>query len=146
MSKHDYGTTELRRQFTVVPKLSGPTTMTFKVVDESEIDRLLMRDAIKPSQHATLEGLMRRLHKAGFIGLKSPAYDSPIHADASAVGDRKANLIRSTVMLFARLDKKIGPPRRKALVDLVLADVPWPGDDQSLLDIISQLDDVIAGR
>lgn len=144
MSQSDYGTDEIKRRFNVVPKLSGPNTMAMKVVSETEIDRMLFNDKITPTQHASLEGLMRRLHKAGFVGLKSPAYDSPIHADASAVGDRKANLIRSVVALFARLDEKIGAKKRRALVDLVLKDIEWPDDD--LDDIIVRLEDAIAGR
>lgn len=146
MTERDYGTSELRRHFTVVPKLSGPNTMAMKVIDSTEIDRLLLDDVIMPSHHASLEGLMRRLHKAGFVGLKSPTYDSPIHADATAVGDKKANLIRSIVALFTRLDAKIGPGKRRALVDLVLRDVSWPGDNASLLDAVARLDDAIAGR
>lgn len=143
MSK-DNGTPELARRFTVVPKLTEYNNWSVKVMDETEIDRLLLQGVITPNQHSSLEGFMRRLHKVGFVGLKSPDYSSPISADPAKVGDRKAMAIRGVVKLTARLDKKIGPAKRRALVNLVLLDAPWKGDD--LIECIRFLDDAIQGR
>lgn len=143
----DFGTPELARRFTVVPKLTrGLYGYNGKVVDGSEIDRLLLRDWITVNQHATLEGLLRRLHKASFVGVKSPTYDSPVQADPATVGDRRAHALRSMVKIFRRLDDKAGAEKRKALVDLVLLDVPWNGDKASLQEAVKHLDDAIAGR
>ncbi len=113
----DYGTPELARQFTVVPKLSGPTITTMKVVDDCEIDRLLLRDEITANEHGTLEGFMRRLHKMGFVGIRSPNYESPIHADPSLVGDKRAASVRGMVRIFKRLNDRIGQSRRQALFE-----------------------------
>ena len=68
----DFGTKELARHFTIVPKLSDPTTFTGKVMDGSEIDTLLLHDVITTMQHSTLCTLAKRLHGFGFVGLKSP--------------------------------------------------------------------------
>lgn len=142
----DYGTSEIARQFTVVPKLSGPQSYAAKVMDETEIDRLLLRDEITSNEHGTLEGFMRRLHKMGFVGIRSPNYESPIHADPSLVGDKRAASVRGMVRIFKRLNERIGQSKRQALVDLCLRDMEWPGDRLSLKECIRALDDVIAGR
>lgn len=144
----DFGTPELARRFSVVPKLSGLNNYSAKIVDETEIDRLLLADRITSTEHATLEGLLKRLHKANFVGLKSPAYDAPVSADPSAVGDRKAQLIRAMVKIIEKMDshRDIGRAKRVALVNLVLVDMVWPGDDTSLKQCIRALDSVFTRR
>lgn len=136
----DFGTAEMSQRLKVVPTLVNLNTYVGRVVDESEIDRMLLADHLTPSQHASLENLMRRLHKANFAGPKSPSYDAPISADPSIVGDRRANQIRSIVSLFTRLDERIGKACRLALVNLVLTDAPWPGDRNVLYEAIKELD------
>lgn len=135
----DYGTAELARQFTVVPKLSGINTYSAKVMDETEIDRLLLRDVITPEEHGILEMFMVKLHKMGFVGVKSPDYSSPVFADATAVGDKRAMSIRGMVRVIAALDERIGRKHRTSLVDLVLQDVPWPLKDEELKDSVAAL-------
>jgi hypothetical protein len=125
----DQGTVELGRHFTVVPTFTGPNVMAGRVVDETAIDRLFLREEINITQHATLMAFTKRLHKYGFFALKSPNYEGFVQMDPTMVGDRKANMLRGMVKIFAALDKEIGPPRRKALVDLCLKDTPWSGDD-----------------
>lgn len=122
----EMGTSEIARRFTVVPKLSNPNTYSAKVMDETAIDRLLLDDTISPAEHSSLEKFMVKLHKMGFVGVKSPDYSSPIHADATAVGDKRAQTIRGMVKIIRALDKEIGPSMRKALVNLLLLDTPWP--------------------
>lgn len=138
----DYGTPEISGHFKVVPKFHRDGTH-MKVVDETEIDRLLLHDRITSAEHAVLEALMNRLRKANFVGIKSPAYDAPLSIDPSAVGDRRANQIRSVVALFVGLDRKLGQEKRKALVNLALMDVPWNGDDKSLKEAISTLSETL---
>jgi hypothetical protein len=143
----DYGTREIARQFTVVPRLTrGMYGYNSKVVDETAIDILLLRGTINPAQHATLEGFMRRLHRMGFVGIKSPNLDSPVYADPAIVGDKRAQAVRGMVKIFMRLDEKMGADKRRALVNLVLMDAIWPGDDATLLESITYLEDAIAGR
>jgi len=138
----DYGTAEISDRFKVVPKFAKGGTH-LKVMDETAIDRLLLADRITSSEHAALEGLMQRLHKANFVGIKSPAYDAPLSIDPSAVGDRRANQIRAAVKLFAGLDNRLGRERRIALVNLVLMDVDWPDTDESLKAVIRILVDLL---
>lgn len=146
MDGADYGTPELSRRFTIVPKLSDPTTLTGKVLDEDEVDRMLFRDAITSMQHSTLQTLAKRLHSYGFVGLKSPDYSSPIHADATLVADKKAHTIRGAVHLIDKMDghPDITRERRIRLVNLVLHDAPWKGDD--LHACIKALDDIFLNR
>lgn len=143
----DHGTNEIARRFTVVPKLTrGMYGYNAKVVDETEIDRLVLRGTITPAQHGTLEGFLRKLHKLGFVGVKSPNLDSPVYADPAIVGDKRAQAVRGMVKIFIRLDEKMGADKRRALVNLVLIDTPWPGDDASLVESIEWLEDAIIGR
>lgn len=138
----DTGAPEIHKRLQVVPKFTKSGTH-MAVVDETEIDRLLLHDRITSAEHATLGLLMTRMHKANFVGIKSPTYDAPLSLDPSAVGDRRANQIRSIVKLFLALDKKLGHEKRKALVNLVLTDTSWPGDDKSLKDAVKVLAELL---
>lgn len=143
----DNGTPEMARRFTVVPKLTrGPFSYNLKVMDETAIDVLLLRGIITANHHSTLEGFMRRLLRMGFVGIKSPTMGSPVSTDPTIIGDKKAAAVLGMVRIYRRLDKKMGPAHRRSLVNLVLMDVHWPGDDASLLECIKALDDAIAGR
>lgn len=144
----DFGTHEMGRRFSVVPKLSGHNNYSGKVVDETEIDRLLLKDAITSAEHSTLEGLLRRLHKANFVGMKSPSYDAPISADPSIVGDKRAQTIRAMVKIVDKMDRneKIGRFKRAALINLVLMDSPWPGSNESLKEAISALNVIFTAK
>ena len=135
----DFGTPEIAKRFKVVPTLVSPNAYAGRIVDETMIDILLLKDKITASDHSALERFMEKLMKANFVGIRSPSYEAPLSADPSLVGDRRANQIRAVVGLFKRLDKDIGPPKRKALVDLVLKDAEWPGDDASLVEAVRSL-------
>lgn len=147
----DMGTPEMARRFTIVPKLSDPTTLTGKVLDGSEVDRLLLVDAIDPAQHATLNMLAKRLHGYGFSGMKSPDYSSRVHADATLVADKKAESLRGAVHLIDKMDKHphIGAFRRKKLVNLVLQEAPWGSLRHQIEELqycVRALDDIFVGR
>ena len=142
----DFGTRELARRFTVVPKLAGPNLYTGKVIDETEIDRLLLGEVITAAEHSSLEGFMRRLVAMGFVGLRSPDYQASSRDDPSRSADRKAKKLIGMSKLFRRLDEKIGPSRRTALVNLCLSDQPWTLGKDDLKASIARLEDAIAGR
>lgn len=147
----DFGTPEMARRFTIVPRLSSPTTMTGKVIDGDEIDRMLLRDEIKPAQHGTLTMLAKRLHSYGYVALKSPDYSSRIHADAEAVADKKSEIIRGAVNLIKKMDDHpaIGKYRRMKLISLVLEDAKWGDKRNQLEDLwhcIRALDDIMMKR
>lgn len=153
VSVMDMGTPQMARHFKIVPRLTDPSTMAGRVLDGTEIDRLLFTDTISTVEHATLQTLARRLHGFGFVGLKSPDYSSPISADATAVADKKADVIRGAVHLFEKMDKHphIGPYRRKKLVNLVLQDAVWSKkmlrhQIEELQACIRALDDVFMKR
>src|SRR6478609_8801608 len=140
----DAGSPQMARHFTIVPKLSSPTTTSMKVLDGSEIDELLLKDVINPAEHGTLNSLASKLLACGFSALRSPDYSSPIFSDPSIVSDKKAQALRGAVHLIDKMDKheKIGPHRRKKLINLVLQDVPWTGDKEELKACVFALDDV----
>jgi hypothetical protein len=146
MNGADYGTSEMSRQFTIVPKLSDPTTLTGKVMDGDEVDRMLLRDEINPMQYATLCTLAERLHGYGFIGIKSPDYSSPVFSDATEVSARKADTIRGAVSLIAKMDRhaSIGRHNRKRVINLVCVRAPWVGS--GLDAVIMALDDIFINR
>lgn len=140
----DYGTTEITHQYLVIPRLTrGSYGYNSKVMDETEIDRLLLKDIINASQHASLERFLKELMEAGFIGVRSPNYEAPVQSDASSSGDRKANIIRKSVAVMKRLERKVGKGRRSALVNLVILDTPWPYTKESLHDCIIAVDDAL---
>jgi hypothetical protein len=144
----DMGTPELSRRFTVVPRLSDPTTLAGKILDGSEVDKLLLHDVITPAEHGTLGTLLKKLHAFGFIGLKSPSYDGAIHADPAQVSAKKAELMRGAVSLFARMDRHrfIGPVTRKRLINLALYDAPWTSPAVALKQAVRGLDEIFSQR
>lgn len=137
----DIGTSELSQHFKLVPRLTrGSYGYNARVMDETEIDRMLLADRISANEHSTLENLLARLHKVGFVGLKSPAYDAPIKADPSAVGDRRAHAIRGVSRLLSAMDMAMGADKRKALVNLVLIDAPWEYGDKELKECLRAME------
>lgn len=74
----DQGTPEISRQHKVIPQRAGPQAsapLHLRVVDESEIDRLLLKDWINVEQHQTAETLLDDLHNAGLIGMRISNYE-----------------------------------------------------------------------
>ena len=124
--ERDWGTTELARRFTVVPRLSGAYSFHGKVIDDSEMDRLLAKDAITPMEYSLLEALLKKLHKATFVGLKSPDFNGVATSDPSHMSDRKACAVMSICHIVRVMDKLMGKANRAALINLVLLDQPWP--------------------
>lgn len=136
----DIGTSELSHHFTIVPKLTrGSYGLNGRVMDETEIDRLLLEERINPNEHSTLEAFLNKLHRVGFVGLKSPSYDSPIHADPSVIGDKRANSVLGITKLIKKLDASIGRTRRMALVNLVVMDLRWEESDEILRECVGKL-------
>jgi hypothetical protein len=122
----DYGSPELAQRFTVVPKLTASNGFHGKVADDTEIDSLLLHDVISALEHSLLMALLQRLHKAMFIGIKSPDLNGVAYSDPSRLADRKANAVMSVCGLISRMDIAMGRVCRSALIDLVIGDVPWP--------------------
>jgi hypothetical protein len=144
-SSRDYGPGELARRFTVVPKLSLSNGYCGKVVDDTEIDRLLFHDRINATQHSILVAFLRVLKDASFIGLKSPDFNAISAPDPVGIADRKAKAVFKVVGIIRALDQKAGRAIRCALIDLIISDRPWP-DGLSLDHGILALQDIFANR
>jgi len=145
----DPGTPEMARQFTCVPKMIDNNTKAIRVLDGTEIDKLLLEDLINITQHSTLNLFAQKLVSFGMLSLKSPSFEPKVSADASIVSDKKAEALRGAVKLFRRLDETIGSYKRKKLVNLALQDAPWGSLRHQIEDLhfcIRALDDVLARR
>lgn len=147
----DFGTPQIAQRLNIVPRRTA-SGYHGRIVDETEMDRMLLHDRITATQHSILEALMRRLYKANFVGLRSPSWEAPVQSDPSIMADKKANQIRSMVRIIEQMDKEIGQPRRTALINLVLMDAPWPeprpkdGELDTLHGVIDSLQDIFARR
>jgi|SRR6478736_502582 hypothetical protein len=143
----DYGTRELAKRFTVVPRLTLSNGYTGKVVDDTEIDRLLLNDVIGSDEYSLLVALLHRLHRASFVGLKSPDFTGIGHvADPTRLAERKANAVLTVVHVVKVMDQKMGSVYRAALINLVLLDTPWPYGKASLHDCITALDAALSSQ
>lgn len=147
----DTGSPMLARKFTVVPKLASPTVLTMKILDGTEVDKMLMNDEITPTQHGTLNTLARRLREYGYDDLRSPNYEGVASSDPELVAEKKAEKIRGAVALLDKMDKhhQIGRYRRKKLVNLALVDAPWGDKKAQVEDLkicIAALDDIFMQR
>jgi hypothetical protein len=142
----DFGAPELAKRFTIVPKLSATSGYHGKVLDDNEIDTLLLKDQITATEHSMLVALLQKLHKATFVGLKSPDFNGVAHSDPSRLADRKAHAVMSVCGLITRMDQAMGRSLRAALINLVLLDVPWPDTIKKLRLCIAALQDVMGDR
>lgn len=142
----DFGPSELAQRFTVVPKLTATSGYHGKVVDDTEIDMLLLHDDITAAEHSMLVALLQKLHKATFVGLKSPDFNGVAHSDPSRMADRKANAVMSVCHVMKRMDAAMGRAYRTALINLVLLDIPWHDSIKSLRLCIAALQDVMGDR
>ena len=123
----DYGTPEIARRFRVVPKLTGPNSYAGRVLDDTEIDRLLSEDRIDSTEYSILEAFNQRLRKASYDALRSPDFNATVRADPSLIGDRKARAVATVIGIIGDMDKheKIGRSKRNGLINLVSQDQPW---------------------
>jgi hypothetical protein len=141
----DYGPPELAQRFHIVPKLTASNGFQGKVTDDTEIDALLLHDSISALEHSLLVALLQRLHKAMFVGLKSPDFNGVAYSDPSRLADRKANAVMSVCGLIGQMDRAMGRVCRSALIDLVVQDMPWPSH-LNLHRSILALQDVMGDR
>lgn len=141
----DFGSPELGKRFTVVPRLASANSYHGKVVDDTEIDRLLLRDYITSAEHGMLVSLLAKLRKGSFTSIQSPDLNSSYQAaDPSRSADRKSEAIRTVTRLMAELDDSIGAHKRTALINLVLLDTPWPFSLGALRKSVRVLQDIFA--
>ena len=141
----DYGTAELSKRFTIVPKL-GNGSYHGKVLDDTEIDRLLLNDVIDATEHSILEALHFRLRKASFNSLRSPDYNSTIHSDPQLIANKKLDAVASAVGLIADMDRTLGREKRSALIKLVTEETRWPYGNHDLRTAISSLQSIMTSR
>ena len=136
----DTGSDMIHKRYTVVPRLTrGLHGYNMRVMDETEIDKMLLHETIDVDQHSLLEQFLKRLMKAQFSPLRSPDFSSSPKGDATRIADQRALAIRSVTGVFSALDKSITAPHRIALVSLVLEDQKWPFESDALSVALSAL-------
>lgn len=147
VSTIDMGTSEMARRFTIVPTYTSHTDRASRVMDGTEVDRMLLNDQLSINQHATLNLLARKMNSFGMGSIKSPDYSGRIHSDATLIAEHKAQALRGAVHLIDKLDRHphVGKYRRKRLINLVMEDGKW-GDLRHQLEelwaCVSVLDDL----
>jgi len=134
----DFGTAEIARRFTVVPRYSG-SGFTAKVVDDTELDQLLYHDTITSLEHSILIALLKRLQRAEFFGVKSVDLQRETVGDPTRAADRKVQSVIGCCKLIAAMDRTMGRAQRMALIDLLILDRQWPFAPASLHDAIATL-------
>lgn len=120
----DFGTPERQSKATIVPCLySRSYDYHARVMDGTEIDRMLMRGGITPNEHNTLERFSEELRRAGYLSIRSIDLSDPIQSsDPSHLADRKAGKLVRVVMLIRAIDQAVSRKERDALIDLCLMD------------------------
>lgn len=147
----DMGTSEMARQFKIVPTYTSHTDRASRVMDGTEVDRMLLNDQLNINQHATLNLLARKMNSYGMGSIKSPDYAGRIMSDPQLVSERKAQALRGAVHLIDKLDKHphVGKFRRKKLINLVMEDGEWGHLRHQLEELwacVSVLDDIFMGK
>lgn len=122
----DFGTAERQDHGTIVPALyrdGSSYDYHAKVMDATQIDRLLMDGKITPNQHNTLERFSEELRKAGFMSIRTIDLSDPIQSsDPAHIADRKAAKLVKIVLIFKELEKVLTHKERDLLVDMCLTD------------------------
>lgn len=118
----DLGTTEFRRRRRVMPmNISG--VVRVRVLDSSEIDRLLCDDLITPSEHGALNDFQNDLHLASMTGPRAQNYGRPISSGhVSEMSEREALRVMRASSAIAAIIKHAGRAAYDAAVNLCIAD------------------------
>lgn len=120
----DAGTPEIGRHYEVAPEVTKGGVRT-RVLDETEYDRMLMSERISFEEHSTLDGLAKRFHSAGFIGMGVVQLDRVGRSVRS--GEPRAAVSNSQLAeVMYELDRSIGTKGRAAIVAMVIDDRPLP--------------------
>lgn len=120
----DLGTRELSQRHIVAPDIQARGRRA-RVVDESAYDKMLLSDRITFDQHQYFEGLSKRLHAAGFIGLGASRFDRI--RQGQVVTEQRAAMVNSELAdIVLALDAAIGVRGRAAIIAMLVDDVPLP--------------------
>lgn len=132
MSKHsiDTGNPEGTKHKTMVavPAPGRPGKIHLKVVDQTELDRLLYRKQITPDQWSTGDQVYNLLYRAGMLGAsKSTLNVSGISGDPQHISDKKSDALVMLGVLIDHLDRACGRPTRELFLNMLILDRPVSG-------------------
>ena len=103
----------------------GTSKVRARVLDETEIDRMLMAERITLDEHNTLESILRDLHAARMIGFRISRYEPTIPTtDPQAITDRQAMAVSKLGRLQKVLDDTYGIKIRRMIISLLVVDLP----------------------
>jgi hypothetical protein len=116
------GTPEFQTKYTIVPKLRNLWDYHAKVIDGSELDRLLIEEIVTPSQHNTLERFAAILNRAGYARYSSIDLSGSGHFDPSHAAEKKSKSMLRIVKILEYVDKKAGKKARMDMVNMLTVD------------------------
>lgn len=118
----DTGPPERRQHFKVVVEQTANHRARLRILDQTELDRLLYQRQITLDQHAASEHLYRDMLASGYLGTCNWIMDSSIRGSAQAVSRKRANALLRTGLARAWLLAKAGRRTTDYLFGVVLGE------------------------
>lgn len=122
----DTGPAERRQHNTVVLEQGANMRGRLRVVDQTEIDRLLHKRLISLDQHTAGEHLYRDVQAAGYVPACKWAMDSNIRGEVQSVSDRRAIALLKINLGRAWLISKAGRGTTEYLFGVILGEREVP--------------------
>ena len=118
----DQGPKERRQHNKVALELDASNRARLRVLDQTELDRLLLERKIDLDQHTASEHLYRDITAAGYFPACKWAMDSNIRGDVQSVSQSRANALVKIGLGRAWLHAKIGRRTTDYLFGVVLGE------------------------
>jgi hypothetical protein len=141
----DTGTPEgaKHKKMVAVPAPGRPGKIHVRVVDQTELDRLLDRGVISLEEWSSGDQVYRLMYKAGMLGSsKSTLNISGSSGDPQFISEKKSDSLMMVGELIAHLDRKCGKVSRQLFVDMLVLDRPIKTDEQikRIKQVLSEVD------
>lgn len=126
----DTGTPEgmKHKKMVAVPAPGRPGKIHLRVVDQTELDRMLDRKQITAEQWSSGDQVYRLLYKAGMLGAsKSTLNISGTSGDPQHISDKKSDALLMLGELINHIDRSCGRPTRELFINMLMLDRPVSG-------------------
>ena len=124
----DQGPPERRQHNKVVIERGANHRARLRIVDQTEIDRLLLERKISLDQHTAAEHLFRDVTACGYMPACKWAMDSNIRGAAQSVSQNRANVLIRMGLSMAWMNARVGKGPTQFMVGVILGErkVPDP--------------------
>lgn len=140
----DTGTPEgmKHKKMVAVPAPGRPGKIHLRVVDQTELDRMLDRKQITAEQWSSGDQVYRLLYKAGMLGAsKSTLNVSGTSGDPQHISDKKSDALLMLGELINHLDVSCGRPTRELFINMLMLDRPVAGEQvKHIVHALSEVD------